>query len=59
MLRGEDPEKSSLASGGVGLETPDAGDMLLPQPLELTGLLLTPSGVVSLEYVFLEFRTGA
>jgi hypothetical protein len=65
-LRGEDPEKSFLTIG-VGLEnrwllgdikfepeTLDAGDALLPCPLELTDLLLKPSGVVSLEYAFHE-----
>jgi hypothetical protein len=35
-------------------ETLDAGDTLLPCPLELTDLLLKPSGVVSLEYAFHE-----
>jgi hypothetical protein len=35
-------------------ETLDAGDALLPCPLELTDLLLKPSGVVSLEYAFHE-----
>lgn len=39
-------------------ETPDAGETLL-WPLELMDLLLKPSGVVSLEYAFHEFRFGA
>ena len=65
-----DPEKSFLTIG-VGLEnswlvedfefepeTLDAGDPLLPRPLEMTDLLLKPSGVVSLEYAFHEFLVG-
>lgn len=43
----------------IGNEAPDAGEKLLVRPLELMDLLLKLAGVVSLEYAFHEFLTGA
>lgn len=47
-----------LLTGELKFELVEAGDVLLPKPLELTDLVLKLFGVVSLEYALREFRKG-